>query len=329
MARIVLGIGTSHTPLLSLNPSAWHHRAKADYENPNLTLADGRAVSYRQLVELRGEPYAGVATPEVFATLANRCQQHLDRLAAEIAQAAPDLVVIVGDDQAELYRPGNMPAFAIFCGNEIVTHAYDDSLPAWRKPVAEAYAMDRVHRFPASAAFAGRIVEGLIDQSIDVTIATDIPEPEKFGFGHAFGFPIKRLFGGRPIPTLPVMLNTYFPPNVPTSARCLEIGRALRTAIEAAPDDLKVAVLASGGLSHFVVEEDLDRMVIDNLGRAEGGALGAIPRTALLQGSSEILNWILTAGAVSQLPLRYAAYEPLRRTPAGTGVGAAFAVWKH
>ncbi len=328
MARIVLGIGTSHTPLLSLDPSAWHNRAKADYENPGLTLADGRSVSYRQLVELRGEPYAGVATPEVFATLADRCRKHLDHLAAEIARAKPDLVVIVGDDQAELYSPGNIPAFAIFCGHEIATHAYAGPLPAWRKPVAEAYAMDKVHRFPAAAEFAHGIVQSLIGQSVDVTIATDVPEPEKFGFGHAFGFPIKRLFGGRSIPVLPVMLNTYFPPNVPTSARCLEIGRALRTAIEAVPDRLDVAVLASGGLSHFVVEEELDRMVIDSLGQADGGALGSIPREALLQGSSEILNWVVTAGAVSRLKLRYAAYEPLRRTPAGTGVGAAFAVWK-
>jgi hypothetical protein len=328
MARIVLGIGTSHTPLLSLDPSAWHNRAKADYENPKLTLADGRAVSYRQLVELRGEPYANVATPEVFATLADRCQKHLDHLATEIAQARPDVVVIVGDDQAELYSPGNIPAFAIFCGDEIATHAYGGPLPAWRKPVAEAYAMDKVHRFPASADFARRIVESLVDQSIDVAIATEVPEPEKFGFGHAFGFPIKRLFGGWSIPVLPVMLNTYFPPNVPTAARCLAIGRALRTAIEAVPDELNVAVLASGGLSHFVVEEELDRMVIDNLGQPDGGALGSIPREALLQGSSEILNWIVTAGAVAHLPLRYAAYEPLRRTPAGTGVGAAFAVWK-
>ena len=328
MARIVLGIGTSHTPLLSLDPSAWHNRARADYDNPNLTLADGRSVSYGELVALRGEPYAGVATPEVFATLADRCRKHLDHLAAEIAQARPDIVVIVGDDQAELYSPGNIPAFAVFCGDEIATHAYGGTLPDWRRPVAEAYAMDKVHRFPASAGFARRIVESLIDQSIDVAIATEVPEPEKFGFGHAFGFPIKRLFGGRSIPVLPVMLNTYFPPNVPSAARCLEIGRALRTAIEAVPDALNVAILASGGLSHFVVEEELDRMVIDNLGQPDGGALGSIPRHALLQGSSEILNWVVAAAAVSRLTLRYAAYEPLRRTPAGTGVGAAFAVWR-
>lgn len=329
MAEIVLGIGTSHTPLLTLEASEWHNRAQADRANSRLTLADGRMMSYEQLVAQRGERYADVAVPEVFEDLARKCQTHLDHLASEIAAAAPDVMVIIGDDQAELYRPGNMPAVAVFCGDEIVTHALPETLPRWAKPMAEGYAMDRIRRFPAPAAFARKVVEGLVDQSVDVAMATDVPEPEKFGFGHAFGFPIMRLYGGRSILTMPVMLNTYFPPNVPTSGRCVQIGKALRAAITAAPDNLRVAVLASGGLSHFVVEEELDRQVMDNLAGDHSDRLGAIPRTALLEGSSEILNWILTASSVSHLPLQYAAYEPIRRTPAGTGIGAAFAVWRQ
>jgi hypothetical protein len=328
VAEIVLGIGTSHSPLLTLPSTEWHNRALVDRNNKRLTLADGSTVSYDELVALRGEPYADVAVEAVFERMAADCQRHLDHLAEEIASAAPDVVVVVGDDQAELYRPGNMPAIGVFCGDEIATHAFS-SVPAWAQPMAEGYAMDRIHRFPGAAEFARALIEGLTDESIDVAMASDVPEPEKFGFGHAFGFPIVRLYGGRTIPTVPMMLNTYFPPNVPTSGRCLQIGQALRTAIERAPQPLRVAVLASGGLSHFVVEEELDRLVMDNLADAHAGPLGAIPRTALLEGSSEILNWIVTAGAVTHLPLRYSAYEPLRRTPAGTGIGVAFAVWRH
>jgi len=47
----------------------------------------------------------------------------------------------------------------------------------------------------------------------------------------------------------------------------------------------------------------------------------------LNSGSSEILNWIALAGAASPLAMQWSAYEPLYRTPAGTGVGAAFAIW--
>jgi hypothetical protein len=42
MARIVLGIGTSHTPLFTLDNSEWRHRAQADFNNPRLNLSDGR-----------------------------------------------------------------------------------------------------------------------------------------------------------------------------------------------------------------------------------------------------------------------------------------------
>ena len=128
---------------------------------------------------------------------------------------------------------------------------------------------------------------------------------------------------------IPVMLNTYYPPNVMTPARCHDIGRKLRAVIEAAPDDLRVAVLASGGLSHFVVEEAIDQQLLDGLADPEGKALRTLPREALLEGSSEILNWVLTAGAVSHLPLAWVEYEPIHRTPAGTGIGCGFAVWQE
>jgi hypothetical protein len=163
---------------------------------------------------------------------------------------------------------------------------------------------------------------------VDLGVANAVPDPDKAGFGHAFGFPAERLFGGKEIPMVPVMLNTYYPPNVLSPARCHDIGRKLRAAIEASPEDLRVAVLASGGLSHFVVEDEIDRQLLEGLADPEGAALRALPREALLEGSSEILNWILTAGAVSHLPLAWSAYEPIRRTPAGTGIGCGFAIWQ-
>ena len=68
---------------------------------------------------------------------------------------------------------------------------------------------------------------------------------------------------GRAIPVVPVLLNTYYPPNQITARRCHDIGRALRASIEASPLPLKVAVAASGGLSHFIVDDVLDRRVLD------------------------------------------------------------------
>lgn len=329
MAKVILGIGTSHSPLLTLRGEDWEHRAKADLNNPNLTVADGRSMDYAQLAAERGEHYADVAQPQMFVELAKKGQEHLDLLADEIEKAAPDVVIIVGDDQAELYSRGNMPALALFWGEQVIMHNMPEELPPWMKTMAKGYAMDEQHVFPGHPALAEDIITGLMDCGVDLTVCQDVPDPAKAGFGHAFGFPVKRLFRGREIPIIPFMLNTYFPPNVPTSERCFHVGAMLRKAIESSPLDLRVAIVASGGLSHFVVEEALDRSVVDGLGDPAGTALRKIPREALLEGSSEILNWILTAGAVSHLKLASAEYIPVRRTPAGTGIGLAFAVWKN
>jgi hypothetical protein len=59
---------------------------------------------------------------------------------------------------------------------------------------------------------------------------------------------------------------------------------------------MRVAVAASGGLSHFVVDEILDRRVLDAIKKKDAQRLRSLPRGALHSGSSEILNWVMVAG---------------------------------
>ena len=156
---------------------------------------------------------------------------------------------------------------------------------------------------------------------------TNVANPSQAGFGHAFGFVIKRLFNRHSYPVLPFLLNTYYPPNIPTAERAYNLGRALHKAVDECVGDYRVAVIASGGLSHFVVDEELDRSFLHWLKTKKSDALQRIPRCALNSGSSEILNWILAAGALKALSMSWFQYEPIYRTAAGTGIGAAFAVW--
>jgi aromatic ring-opening dioxygenase catalytic subunit (LigB family) len=130
------------------------------------------------------------------------------------------------------------------------------------------------------------------------------------------------------IPIVPVLLNTYYPPNQPTPKRCYELGLALRQAIEAWPARKRVAIVASGGLSHFFVDEELDRHVLDLLAKKDGEALRMLPPARLESGNSEIRNWIATAGAAEHLPMHVVDYVPCYRSEAGSGVGMAFAVWQ-
>jgi hypothetical protein len=152
-------------------------------------------------------------------------------------------------------------------------------------------------------------------------------QPQGRSVGHAFTFVRLRLMTDRIIPMLPLMLNTYFPPNQPRAARCLALGRALRTAIESWPEPLRVGIVASGGLSHFVVDEQLDRKVLTAIKSGRNDELGEIAESDLQSGSSEIKNWIVAAGALEALTFQLVDYVPGYRTAAGTGCGMAFATW--
>ena len=147
------------------------------------------------------------------------------------------------------------------------------------------------------------------------------------GEGHAFGFVHNRLLQGETLPVVPIFMNTYFPPNQATPRRCYRLGQAILAAIGSYPMDARVGILASGGLSHFTVDEELDGEVMRALREKDAGALHALPRNKLNGGSSEIRNWICAAGALEQLPLTWMDYQPGYRTPAGTGTGLGFAIW--
>lgn len=327
MAKIVLGIGSSHTPLLALPAHEWVNRAKADYSNPKLNLSDGRMLSYEELLQEAGALH--LVTDEELHAKAVACQAALDRLADEMSAADPDVVVIIGDDQEELFNASNQPAIAVYWGDKVRTrNQYEQSdLPDWVRKVGDEYMMTSVHDLPGASALGYEIIEGLLARDVDVASCSHVQDPTVAGFGHAFGFIVKRLMHDKSIPVLPILLNTYYPPNVPSARRCHYIGQALRQAIEAAKNDARVAIVASGGLSHFVVDEALDRRVIAGLAPGGEQLLRTIERGALNSGSSEILNWVLTSAAMGPTPLTWCEYQPIYRTPAGTGVGVCFAAW--
>lgn len=330
MASIVLGMGVSHTPLLALTVDQWQRRSEVDYANKGLNHSDGRLVTYEQLLAEVGPRYADEVNFETFSQKSKACDQSLDHLGDVLAQVAPDVVVIVGDDQRELFTSANQPAIAIYHGERFITsnkYGHPDS-PEWIQQMGRGYLMDDLHTVGASSELALTLIERLIDADFDVGACSHVAHPENAGFGHAYGFIIKRLFRGNAIPVLPVLLNTYYGPNVPSARRCHDFGLALGQALRDCPQNLRVAVVASGGLSHFIVDETLDQTILSALQSGDHQALRDLPRGALNSGSSEILNWVVTAGAVKALPLTWHRYHSLRRTPAGTGVGAAFAVWQ-
>jgi len=327
MSQIVFGAGTSHSPLLALEPEMWVERARDDVRFTELQLEDGRIVDYAGLAEASGNRHAPVATLENFREQWSRANAALDRLAGDIANARLDLLVIIGDDQDELFKLEHMPALAIYYGDKVVMHPRGGDMPAWRKLASRGYGMDDAHEFAAAPQYARGLIEGLLERGVDIGSAAQVTDPVRAGFGHAFGFVHTRLLGQNQIPVVPVMLNTYFPPNVLRPWRCYDVGRILREVIEAMPDDLRVGVIASGGLSHFATDETLDRRVLDALRTGDAEPLRTLEPHRMRSGSSEILNWVMAGGVLEGLPNQWLEYIPVYRTPAGTGVGLGFTAW--
>jgi 3-O-methylgallate 3,4-dioxygenase len=253
---------------------------------------------------------------------------HVAHLGRCLRQARLDALVIVGDDQKELFQSHNMPSVLVYHGATIRNVPLRNRPgPEWARAASARYYEPHTPRdYPVHAELALHIVDRLIDAEFDLAVADTLPEGQ--GEGHAFGFVHSRLLEGEALPVVPIFLNTYYPPNQPTPRRCHRLGQALRAAIRAFPADLRVGVLASGGLSHFTVNETLDAEVMRALRENDSQALTALPSELLNAGNSEIRNWICMAGAVDHLRLQSIDYVPGYRTPAGTGTGLCFAVWQ-
>ena len=91
-----------------------------------------------------------------------------------------------------------------------------------------------------------------------------------------------------------------------------------------------MAVCASGGISHFVVDEDFDNRMLTALKNRDTKTIFAEPENMFLSGTSETKNWITVAGILSEtdLQMNLIDYVPSCRSEAGTGCGMAFATWE-
>jgi hypothetical protein len=90
-----------------------------------------------------------------------------------------------------------------------------------------------------------------------------------------------------------------------------------------------VAVMASGGLTHFVIDEDLDRKILAGMKDGDLNALENIPENLFKVGTAETKNWYPVIAAAQAAGLKYnlVDYIPCYRSEAGTGNAMAFVYW--
>lgn len=330
MAEIVLGLASSHTPQMSTSAAFWKEHAARDERNTQLLGRDGRFHSYAELLADADPALAGELDAPVWQDKFDRAQAAVSMLTQRLAAAEPDVVVIVGDDQHELFGADGIPAIGLFTGESLMDLPPDADhfarIPKDIQAASWAAHADEPDSYPVSAGLGGHLAAELTGREFDVTVMS--AQPGGRGLGHAFTFVRRRLHLAAEVPIVPILLNTYYPPNVPSPGRCWRLGEALRAGIESWDQAARVAVLASGGLSHFVVHEDLDRAVLAGLQHGDGAGLSRIPAQLLRSGTSETLNWITVGGALGGLSFSLLDYIAGYRSLAGTGVGMAFATWE-
>ena len=336
MARIILGLGTSHGPMLSVAPEIWSERVKADRANPK-HFFKGKTYTFDELVLLRrSENFAEQSLPEVCRERHQRCQRAIRGLGDIFHETKPDVAVVVGNDQMEVFTSEHVPAFAVFWGEYVEGIPRSPDFLAKLPPGIASAEADRTPseytRYPTLPALGRHVIECAIRENFDVAQLTRLTTGEigSNAVPHAWGFVYRRIMRDNVVPHVPVFVNTFYPPNQPSVGRCFNFGRVLGRAISSWPSNQSVAVIASGGLSHWVVDESLDHMIIEAIKQRDLKALSAIPEDVFQAGTSEIKNWVTVAGIMAESNLRMdlVDYVPCYRSEAGTGNAMGFAFWR-
>ena len=317
MAEIVIGIATSHSPQLSIRAKDWDYLLKKDETDPRL--------DYPSLLQRAKPGLAAELTPEKFRERDEACLKAVKDLGDALHSANPDAVVVFGDDQQEQFHDDNMPMFAIYHGKALPVVRHNNLRPAAWKDAEERGWAETAPEYETDHELAAYLVRALTEAEFDIARCNKLRA--EIGVGHAFSFLYRRVLPGGKLPMVPIMVNTYYPPNQPTPKRCYAFGQAVRRAIESWNSNKRVAIMASGGLSHVVIDEEVDAMVIDALKNKKPEVLFQLPRQRLRGGTSEILNWVALAGAMENRELKYFEYVTTYRSPAATGCGMGFAYW--
>lgn len=224
----------------------------------------------------------------------------------------PDVAIVVYNDHGLNFFLDKIPTFAIGAAAEY-------------KNEDEGWGLKPVPPFTGDPEFSWHIIESLVQQEFDITIC------QEMAVDHGFTVPMSLLWGnkpGWPVRTIPLEVNTVQHP-LPTPSRCYKLGKALGKAIESYPEDIKVVVLGTGGLSHQLdgkragfINKEFDLLCMEKIvNDPEALTKYSIPELVELAGSQgpELIQWLIMRGAmtgkVTKLHSNY--HIPISNTGAG------------
>jgi len=300
---------------------------------------NGQQYSFDELARMRqGENLAHQSSLEERTRRHAACQKAIASVAKIWAEVRPDVCVVFGNDQRELVLPELQPAFTVYHGetfwNGPLSKERAAELPSG---IVEAEWANRpVERteYPALPDLAALLLERGLDSGWDFAASSQWPEHNSphhhVGTPHAFAYILRRVMEDRAVPMLPIITNTFFPPNQPRPWRCYELGKLVHRVLTEWKKDVRVAVFGSGGMTHFVINEPFDAALFKAIENRDETYLRNIDPNMMKDGTSELLNWVSASGCLFQTRLsgERIDYIPCYRSEAGTGTAQGFVVWK-
>jgi len=228
--------------------------------------------------------------------------------------ARPDVLVMFSNDHLLNWPMNNIPEYTVGIGEDHVGPA--DWFDEWLG--MEKY---RVSGHPALARF-------VVNEAARRGLALSHLRPMQFDDG--ISVPTHYLNPDARFRLVPVTMNCTVPP-IPTPVRAYGVGSVLREVLQAFPGPDRIAVIATGGLSHepggpryFWVDEDFDRWFLDLLKRGDHQALLNECTLERMEeagsgGTAELLAWIVVL-AFTRGPADVLAYMPAIAWRSGTGM---------
>ena len=240
---------------------------------------------------------------------ASRVFAGFSQLRASLQEARPDVIVVIATDHFMTFDYAWLPIFAIGTGTRF---------EGWGE-----FGIPR-RNYRGVGTFGVAVHYGMVGAGFDVLSARDMK------LDHSFSCPLQLLLEGWDTPILPIYVNCTVDP-LPTLARCHDFGAALGDVIRCQKAVDRVAIIGTGGLSHWVgmprtgtINRDFDREFLDLYAAGRAEEISQWNCSAIVDsagnGAAEIRTWIIAAAAAGATGARVLAYEPVEAWLTGIGV---------
>jgi protocatechuate 4,5-dioxygenase beta chain len=302
-----LGMASAHAPMMFQKAQYWPRMLE------RIPPAAREQLPTSARVEL--------GSPTVIEGYIQRIEAAFATLRRELQAYRPDALVMIGDDQGDMFDEANNPTFAIYTGEEEL----------WGRSARDPFGIPPQERtklvFQPHAPLARHLLQGLVEHGFDVAnLARFEPRgnPAR-GVSHMVSNLVPEVDPALAIPLVCVFMNEYFPP-LPSAARCARLGEAIADVLRDRPE--RVAIYASGGLSHYPgmpnagwIDQPLDRWILERLEHDDVAALEHLftfDSDNLRSGTGEVRAWISVAAAMRR-PATVVEYVPAHCTQTGCG----------